>query len=83
MINIEGEEVPVDTSQNKNRIMCPRSFMRKSLNLGEKLFKLITKVVNQCLRGHPVPEQGKEAYISSIHKSSRKYPGNFGDQYCE
>lgn len=43
-----------------------------------KLVSIIPKMFNQCLKGHPIPEMWKLAYISSVHKrGNRKDPKNY------
>ena len=86
-INIEGEEIYVDTNKIKTAIMSlkngracgPEGVYAELIKSGsKKLFRMLTNIVNQCLNGHPVPEQWKKAYISSIYKKgSRKDPNNY------
>ncbi|XP_030759068.1 uncharacterized protein LOC115884584 [Sitophilus oryzae] len=87
-INIEGEEIYVDTNKIKTAIMSLKNgracgpvgpvYAELIKSGSKKLFTMLTNIVNLCLNGHPVPEQWKKAYISSIYKKgSRKDPNNY------
>ncbi|XP_030757305.1 uncharacterized protein LOC115883134, partial [Sitophilus oryzae] len=72
-INTEGEEI------YNGRACGPEGVYAELIKSGsEKLFRMLTNIVNQCLNGHPVPEEWKKAYISSIYKKgSSKDPNNY------
>lgn len=80
-ILVEGETINVDlqtvkkaiTKLKNGKASGPEGIPAELIKFGtEKLFRLLTKTINMCLNGHPVPEQWKEAYISSIHKKGNK-----------
>lgn len=86
-IHIEGEEVKIEINDIKKAIMClkngracgPEGIYAELLKYGtEKLYQMLSNIFIQCLNGHPVPDQWKVAYITSIHKKgSKKNPNNY------
>ncbi|KAH0945861.1 hypothetical protein HN011_010528, partial [Eciton burchellii] len=57
----------------------PRAICADLLKDGtEKLYRMLSNIINQCLNEHPVPNQWKVAYICFIHrKGSERHPNNY------
>ncbi|KAL3287057.1 hypothetical protein HHI36_001545 [Cryptolaemus montrouzieri] len=80
-INVEGEPVEVTpetvkktiTNLKNDKASVPEGIPGELLKNGtEKLYRMLTKVMNECLNGHPPPEQWKIAHISPVHKRVAK-----------
>lgn len=86
-VNIQGEQISVTTDTIKkavrglknNRAPGPEGIQAELIKCGtEKLYHMITTIINRCLNDHPCPDEWKLAYISSIHKKgSKKDPNNY------
>ncbi|KAL3267280.1 hypothetical protein HHI36_011411 [Cryptolaemus montrouzieri] len=76
-IRVQDEKVEIGVETTKKVVMSmktgkssvPEGIYTEMLKNGsEKLFERLTYVINECLNGHPVPEQWKVAHITLIHK---------------
>ncbi|KAH1008987.1 hypothetical protein HUJ04_001416 [Dendroctonus ponderosae] len=80
-ITVHGEEIEISEKTVKETVKNLKSgqasgsegIYSEMLKFGtEKLFRSITTIISKCLNGHPVPQDWKTAFISSIHKNGNK-----------
>lgn len=81
LIRIQSEEVRIQVETVKKAAISlksgkasgPEDIYAEMLNNGtNKIYNNLTFIINKCLNGHPVPEQLKIAYNSSIYKKGNK-----------
>ncbi|XP_030761326.1 uncharacterized protein LOC115886365 [Sitophilus oryzae] len=80
-IDVQGEVVEISEETirmaaknlKSGKASGPEGIYSEMLKNGtQKLFRSLALIFNICLNGHPVPEDWKLAYISSIHKKGNK-----------
>jgi hypothetical protein len=73
-VEVSEERVRKAARELKNGKSCgPEGVYAEMLKHGtDKLITMLTWIINSCLNGEEIPQQWKDAYISSVHKKGSK-----------